>query len=62
MNKLKKNIAENETLLLTTTEACKRYSLGVSSIRKLMEESGARVKIGKSVRVNKKILDEYLGL
>ena len=40
-------------------DAQKRYSLGCRSIRKVAEEQGALIKVGKCVRYNFNILDDF---
>lgn len=37
-----------------------RYGFGRNSMRKIAEDAGAIIKIGKSVRVNFTIMDKYL--
>ncbi len=51
---------EVETRFGTIDEARRRYSLGANTVRNLAQQAGAIVKIGRSVRVNFRILDEYL--
>lgn len=40
--------------------AAARYGLGVHSIRKVAEEAGAIVKIGRRVLVNFTVMDAYI--
>lgn len=44
----------------TLEQAGMRYGFGRNSIRKIAEDAGAIIKIGKSVRVNFTIMDKYL--
>lgn len=44
----------------TLEQAGMRYGFGRNSMRKIAEDAGAIIKIGKSVRVNFTILDKYL--
>lgn len=43
-----------------TEEACKRYGLGVNSLRKLADEAGAVVRVGRAYLINFDILDQYI--
>lgn len=43
----------------TVEQACARYSFGKNSMRKIAEEAGAIIKIGKSIRVNFTVMDKY---
>ena len=44
----------------TLEQAGMRYGFGRNSMRKIAEDAGAIIKIGKSVRVNFTIGDRYL--
>ena len=44
----------------TLEQAGIRYGFGRNSMRKVAEDAGAIIKIGKSVRVNFTILDKYM--
>ena len=44
----------------TLEQAGMRYGFGRNSMRKIAEDGGAIIKIGKSVRVNFTILDKYM--
>lgn len=44
----------------TLEQAGMRYGFGRNSMRKIAEDAGAVIKIGKSVRVNFTILDRYI--
>lgn len=44
----------------TLEQAGMRYGFGRNSMRKIAENAGAIIKIGKSVRVNFTIMDKYL--
>lgn len=44
----------------TLEQAGLRYGFGRNSMRKVAEEAGAIIKIGKCVRVNFTILDKYM--
>ncbi|MDD6411748.1 DUF6462 family protein [Oliverpabstia intestinalis] len=41
-------------------QACVRYGLGATTMRKLAEEAGAVVRIGKCYLVNFSKVDEYM--
>ena len=41
-------------------EACRRYNIGKTTMRKLADDAKATLKIGRVVLINFKILDEYL--
>lgn len=59
MRALTKN-TEIEQKSGTLEQAGMRYGFGRNSMRKIAEEAGAIIKIGKSVRVNFTILDRYM--
>lgn len=59
MRTLTKN-ADVEQRVGTLEQAGLRYGFGRNSMRKIASEAGAVIKIGKCVRVNFAILDEYL--
>lgn len=44
----------------TLEQAGLRYGFGRNSIRKIANDAGAVIKIGKSVRINFTILDQYI--
>ena len=44
----------------TLEQAGMRYGFGRNSMRKIAEDAGAIIKIGKCVRVNFTIMDKYL--
>lgn len=44
----------------TLEQAGMRYGFGRNSMRKIAEDAGAIIKIGKSVRVNFTIVDKYM--
>ena len=44
----------------TLEQAGMRYGFGRNAMRKVAEDAGAIIKIGKSVRVNFSILDRYM--
>lgn len=44
----------------TLEQAGLRYGFGRNSIRKIAEEAGAIIRIGRCIRVNFTILDEYM--
>lgn len=44
----------------TLEQAGLRYGFGRNSIRKIANDAGAVIKIGKSVRINFTILDQYM--
>ncbi|MCI6858503.1 MAG: DUF6462 family protein [Eubacterium sp.] len=41
-------------------QACMRYGLGKNSMRKVADEAGAVIRIGKSYLVNFQKVDEYM--
>ena len=41
-------------------EACKRYGLGESSMRRLADEIGAVVRVGRVYLVNFDLMDRYM--
>ena len=47
-----------EPILITVEMARARYNLGRSSIIKIGEETGAIVRIGRSLRINAGVLDK----
>lgn len=51
---------ECETKTGTLELAGGRYGFGRNKMRKIAEEAGAIVKIGKSIRINFTILDLYM--
>ena len=59
MRALTKN-SEIEQKSGTLEQAGMRYGFGRNSMRKIAEDAGAIIKIGKSVRVNFTILDKYM--
>ena len=59
MRALKKN-NDIEQKSGTLEQAGMRYGFGRNSMRKVAEDAGAIIKIGKSVRVNFSIMDKYL--
>lgn len=46
----------------TLEQAGMRYGFGRNSMRKIAEDAGAIIKIGKSVRVNFTILDKHMDI
>lgn len=57
----KKNITDlTEARTGGVEEACARYGLGKGSIRKIAEEAGAVIRIGKRYLINFAILDQYM--
>ncbi len=60
--KMKALIKSNEVKQKSGTleQAGMRYGFGRNSMRKIAEDAGAIIKIGKSVRVNFTIVDRYL--
>jgi len=44
----------------TLEQARMRYGFGRNSMRKIAEDAGAVIKIGKSVRINFTLLDKYM--
>lgn len=59
MRALKAGI-DQEQKLGTLEQAGGRYGFGRNAMRRIAEEAGAVVKIGRSVRVNFTILDRYM--
>ena len=60
MRPLQQNLNEVEQKTGTLEQAGIRYGFGRNSMRKIAEQAGAVIKIGKSVRVNFTILDKYM--
>lgn len=54
------DVRNSEIKLVTVDDACMRYSLGRNSVRKLAEDAGAVVRIGRSYRVNCDAVDRYI--
>lgn len=52
-------ISLNEITLLSKMQAVTRYNLGVSSIRRIAEDCGALVRIGKRVAYHRQTLDDF---
>ncbi|RGD95189.1 hypothetical protein DW644_03785 [Clostridiales bacterium AM23-16LB] len=50
----------DESKLGTLEQAAGRYSFGRNAMRRIAGEAGAIIKIGRSVRVNFTILDQYM--
>lgn len=50
----------DDSLLIDIKDACIRYQVGESKMRKIAEEANAVVRIGRSVRVVQSKMDEYL--
>ena len=46
--------------LVTVDQACELFNLGRTRIRQIAEESGAAVKIGKSYRIKRQVLFDYI--
>lgn len=46
--------------LITLDQACELANLGRNTIRRLADEAGAVVKIGKSYRIKRQILFSYI--
>ena len=55
--KIRKN---DEPKLGTIEQAAGRYNFGRNTMRRIAGEAGAIIKIGKAVRVNFTILDQYM--
>ena len=61
MQMRKKNIAElSEARTGGIEEACARYGLGKASMRKVAEDAGAVIRIGKRYLVNFVKVDSYM--
>lgn len=56
--RLENNVSEAKTGTLECAGA--RYGFGRNKMRAIAEDTGAIIKIGKSVRVNFTILDKYM--
>ena len=52
-------ITLNEITLLSKMQAVTRYNLGASSIRRIAEDCGALVRIGKRVAYHRQTLDDF---
>lgn len=46
--------------LITLDQACGLANLGRTKVRQLADEAGAVVKIGKSYRIKRKVLFDYI--
>ena len=49
-----------ESELLTIDQAVRIFNLGENRVRALAEQAAAVRKIGRSVRINKRLLSEYI--
>lgn len=58
MNNLKNRNEKGE--LVTLPQACEDTNLGMNTVRRLAKEAGAVVKIGKSYRIIRKVLLDYI--
>lgn len=54
-------ITLNEITLLSKMQAVTRYNLGAASIRKIADECGAVIHIGRRVLYHRQIMDDYFG-
>lgn len=54
-------ITLNEITLLSKMQAVTRYNLGAASIRKIADECGAVIHIGKRVLYHRQTIDDYFG-
>lgn len=52
-------ITLNEITLLSRMQAVTRYNLGASSIRRVAEDCGALVRIGRRVAYHRQTLDDF---
>ena len=46
--------------LLSIEQVCQLANLGLNSVRKIAEESGAVLKIGRAYRINRKVFFDYI--
>lgn len=46
--------------LITLYQACELTNLGRTKVRQLADEAGASIKIGKSYRIKRKVLFDYI--
>lgn len=58
MNKPTRRNLEGE--LLTLNQACEVFNLGATTIRQLAKDSNSEIKIGRSYRIRKDKLAEYI--
>lgn len=58
----KRTVCDNQDLMKygRVEDACKRYSLGRCTIRKLATDAGAVIHVGKSCLINISKMDAYL--
>lgn len=54
-------ITLNELTLLNKMQAITRYNLGATSIRKIADECGAVIHIGRRVLYHRQKMDDYFG-
>ena len=59
MKKATYNVRE-DSVFLTSEDACALFRLGYSTIDRLARECGAKLKIGRAVRYNRKKLEAYI--
>lgn len=60
MRAREKSIANADAKTGGIEEACARYGLGKQSMRKVAEDAGAVIRIGKRYLVNFVIVDRYM--
>lgn len=58
MNKL--SYLSDDAVFITIDAACRLTNLGKNTVRKLSEEANAARKIGKSLRINRQRLLDYI--
>ena len=49
----------DDAKLLSIDDACARYSFGRATMRRVAQDAGAEIRIGRTYRVNKDRLDQY---
>ena len=61
MNKRTKSVAKREEVVTSDiTEACARYGLGKPTMRRVAEDAGAVVRIGRRYLIHLGKMDEYM--
>lgn len=60
MRSLRTNTEVSSIRTGTLEHACQRYDLGRNTMRKVAEDAGAVIKIGRCVRINFDRVDHYM--
>lgn len=59
-NRYESDKSAGRAKLLTVDEGCARYSFGRATMRKVAEDAGAVVRIGRVYRINTDKVDRYI--